>query len=123
MPETTKSIFGWFLYHLTCFGTKIGFATKQVGHLHPQRQAPRTESLLAAYLQITCLAMIKHFVGIFLLLLREVMLPTVISHHTIRDVTFHLYPTIEYRQGPIIRQGKANLRNRARIDAQRLAAT
>ena len=67
--------------------------------------------------------MIEHFVGIFLLFVREVMLPTVIGHHTIGDVTFQMYPTIEYRQGPIIGQGKANLRNRACIDAQRLTAT
>ena len=121
MPETTKSIFGWFLYHLTCFGTKIGLATKQVGHLHPQLQAPWAKPLLAAYLQITSLAMIEHFVGIFLLLVREIMLPTVISHHTIGNMSFQLHPAIEYRQGPIIRQGKANLGNRAGIDSQGLA--
>ena len=121
IPKRFPALVCWHLFHLSIWITEIRISIKKCRHLHPQLQAPWAKPLLAAYLQITRLAMIEHFVGIFLLLVREIMLPTVISHHTIGNMSFQLHPAIEYRQGPIIRQGKANLGNRAGIDSQGLA--
>ena len=62
-------------------------------------------------------------VGIFALLIGERMLPTVVGHHAVSDVAFHLKPTAQGRNGPIAWQGQSHLGHRTRVDSQRLRPT
>ena len=119
MPHPFKSAIGFggnhFAFHqlMTC-PSKFG------SHLQPQFQRPRTEAFLAAYLQITGLAVIAHIIGIFGLTVGKIVLPVVISHHAIGYMTLEMEPAAEDGQCPILGQSQTRLRHGTGIDAQRL---
>ena len=65
--------------------------------------------------------MIEHAVGILRLLLGEIMLPVVIGHLAIGDVTLDGEPVVCEGKRPVLRQRQAHLRHRTGVDTQGLA--
>ena len=61
--------------------------------------------------------------GIVALTAGKIMLPVVIGHHAIGDMTLELQPTTTEGQRPILGNSHSHLGNGTRIDAQRLRTT
>ena len=122
IPHTLESTLCRHLLHLVTHHT-VGFAAKLIRHLQSHFETQRTEGILIAYLEVSCLAMVEYMVGIFRLALRELMLPIIVGHHTIGDVTLDMQPMVEDRNRPILRQRQSHLWHRSCIDTKCLATT
>ena len=123
MPKATNALVVFNDAHAATAVGHIGRSAKESGLLQSQLERPGNETVLAAYLQVARLAVVEHMVGIFALPIGERMLPTVVGHHAVSYVAFHLKPTAQGRNGPIARQGQSHLGHRTRVDSQRLRPT
>lgn len=102
----------------------VSVTTKLGAHLQAKLQRPGAEALLAADLEITGLAVIKHPIGILVLpATGKFPLPPLVCHYAISDMSFQVKPSAQGGDCPIFRQGQPHLRNGTGIDAQSLAAT
>ena len=101
----------------------VSVTTKLGAHLQAKLQRPGAEALLAAYLQVAGLAVIEHPVGVFFPQAGDIVLPPLVCHYAISDMTFQVKPSAQGGDCPILRQGQPHLRNGTGIDAQSLAAT
>ena len=120
LPETLQAR-AVLHHHQSAIGTlHVGRATKRGCHLHAQFDGPRAEHVLVAYLEVARFAMVEYAVGIFALLLREVVLPSLVRHLAIGNVALDVEPSASEGQRPIVGEGNAHLRHRAGVDAQRL---
>ena len=95
-------------------------STKQASHLQSRFKGKRIKTILVSNLDVTSLTMIEGVVYVFMLSLSEILLPMIVSHPTIRNMSLESNPSIAERWNPIFGQRQSHLWNRTRIDAKRL---
>ena len=100
MPKSIQTLFCRYLHLYTIIQT-IEISSKLSAHFQTKFYAPRTVLPLIFYLKITRLAMIKDMIGIFGLTGSKFVLPMIIGHYSIRDMTFELQPTFQERKRDI----------------------
>ena len=117
VPEVLYARAGRYALHVAVAVATIGLAAELARHLQSQFEAEREERVLVAYLQIARLGVVEHVVGVFLLLVGEVVLPAVVGHHAVGDVSLKVKPALCTGDGPVFGQGDAHLRHWSGVDA------
>ena len=81
----------------------ISSASEERSHLESQFDRPGAEAIGVANHQVARLAVIEHIVGIFRLLVGEVVLPVLVGQTSVCDMAFDMQPAVGKRQCPILR--------------------